>query len=162
MGLTKKNHYDTIKRLPVVKIMIVEDLNAITFKSFILALSLLEEELPREKQAELNQIGREIALGYAELGALHHFAKSDGQLYDIYQQIRTLMTDSNVERNKCDLPIINDASEAEATEITNLVKTVGEVEGEKLNDWFLVIQDVHSVSSAKNKMKNVSSSDRFK
>jgi hypothetical protein len=140
----------------------MEDLNAITFKSFILALSLLEEEFPREKQAELNQIGREIALGYAELGALHHFAKSYPQLYDIYQQVRTLMTDSNVERNKCDLPIINDASEAEATELTNIVRTVGEVEGDKLEDWFLVIQDINSVRSAKSKMKNVSSSDRFK
>ena len=140
----------------------MEDLNAITFKSFILALSLLETELPREKQAELNQIGREIALGYAELGALHHFAKSYQQLYDIYQQVRTLMTDSNVERNMCGLPIINDASEAEATEITNIARAVGEVEGDKLEEWFLIIQDTNSVRSAKSKMKNVSSSDRFK
>ncbi len=140
----------------------MEDLNAITFKSFILALSLLETELPREKQAELNQIGREIALGYAGFGKLDYFAENYQPLENIYQKIRTLMTDSNVERNKCDSPIIDDTSEAEATEITNIVRTVEQVEGDKLEDWFLVIQDIDSVRSAKSKMRNVSSSDRFK
>ncbi|MDY6805951.1 MAG: hypothetical protein SXA11_19400 [Cyanobacteriota bacterium] len=131
----------------------MEDLNAITFKAFIVALSLLEIELPKAKQAELNQIGREIALGLTDLGRLDDFAESYNILDKIYQQIRTLMTDSNLERNKCDLPIINEASEAEAREITNVVKTAAEVDEEKQDDWFLVLQDINSVKAAKNKMK---------
>lgn len=131
----------------------MEDLNAITFKAFIVALSLLEIELPKAKQAELNQIGREIALGLTDLGRLDDFAESYNILDKIYQQIRTLMTDSNLERNKCDLPIIKEASEAEAREITNVVKTAAEVDEEKQDDWFLVLQDINSVKAAKNKMK---------
>ena len=131
----------------------MEDLNAITFKAFIVALSLLETELPKAKQAELNQIGREIALGLSGLGSLDDFAESYNGLDKIYQQIRTLMTDSNVERNKCDLPIIDEASEAEAREITNIVKTAAEINEEKQEDWFLVLQDINSVKAAKNKIK---------
>lgn len=131
----------------------MEDLNAITFKAFIVALSLLETELPKAKQAELNQIGREIALGLSGLGKLDDFAESYNILDIIYQQIRTLMTDSNVERNKCDLPIIDEASEAEAREITNIVKTAAAADEEKLDDWFLVLQDINSVKAAKNKIK---------
>lgn len=131
----------------------MEDLNAITFKAFIVALSLLETELPKAKQAELNQIGREIALGLSGLGRLDDFAESYNGLDKIYQQIRTLMTDSNVERNKCDLPIIDEASEAKATEITNIVKIAAEVDEDRLDDWFLVLQDINSVNAAKNRIK---------
>lgn len=131
----------------------MEDLNAITFKAFIVALSQLKNELPKAKQAELNQIGREIALGLSGLGSLDDFAESYNGLDKIYQQIRTLMTDSNVERNKCDLPIIDEASEAEAREITNIVKTAAEINEEKQEDWFLVLQDINSVKAAKNKIK---------
>ena len=131
----------------------MENLNEITFKAFIVALSLLENELPKAKQAELNQIGREIALGLAGLGKLDYFAESYQPLDDIYQQIRTLMTDSNVERNKCDLPIIDEVSEAKATEITNIAKAAAEADEEKMEDWFIVLQDINSVQAAKNKVK---------
>ena len=131
----------------------MENLNEITFKAFIIALSQLENELPKAKQAELNQIGREIALSYAGLGKLDYFAESYQPLDDIYQQIRILITDSNVDRNKCDLPIIDEASEAKATEITNIAKAAAAADEEKMENWFFVLQDINSVRAAKIKMK---------
>ncbi|NEP44054.1 MAG: hypothetical protein F6K35_34460 [Okeania sp. SIO2H7] len=131
----------------------MEDLNQITFKAFIVSLSLLEKELPKAKQAELNQIGREIALGYAGLGKLDYFAETYQPLDDIYQQVRILMSDSKVERNKSDLAIIEEASTAKATEITNIVKAAESVDDKKLDELFLILQDINSVKAAQNKMK---------
>ena len=133
---------------------IMKDLNAIDFKTFIVALSFLKKEFPKAKQAELNQIGREIALGYADFDKLDDFAKNYQPLDRIYQQLHTLMTDSYVEINKDDFPIINEASPEKTTEITNIIKAARElVDEEKLEDWFLVLQDINSVQAAKNKIK---------
>lgn len=133
----------------------MKDLNAITFKAFIVALSLLEDELPEQQKAKLNQIGQEAKLSDDALGKLHNLAKSYQQLYDIYQQIRTLMTDANVERNKCDLPIINEAREAKATEITNIVKTIEQQDGDNLKDLLPILEDANPVKAAKKRIKNL-------
>lgn len=133
---------------------IMKDLNAINFKTFIVALSFLKKEFPKAKQAELNQIGREIALGYADFDKLDDFAENYKPLEKIYQQLHTLMTNSHVEINQEYFPIINEVSQEKATEITNIVKAARElVDEEKLEDWFLVLQDINSVQAAKNKIK---------
>jgi len=134
----------------------VENLNALTFKAFIVSIGLLKEPLPKQKQAELNQIGREIALGYAGLGKLDNFAETYQPLDEIYQGIRDIMESPNVERSKGDFPVVDEAIEAENMEISNIVKAIdNEAENDKLDDWFLVLQDINSVQASKNKIKSL-------
>lgn len=131
------------------------ELNNITFKSFIVSLSLLKSPLPKNKQADLNRIGREMALGLSDLGYLDKFAQDYPPLHEIYQAISNFMTVPSVERNKCNFPKEDEYSEAASREIENIVKAMEDTGEDKIDEFFLVLQHTDSVKAAKKKIKSL-------
>jgi hypothetical protein len=99
--------------------------NQITVISFIIAMSQLKDPLSAPQQKKLKLIGQQIAQDVQNIARLDRFAEEYPAFDKVYQNIRGLLENHAVKRNKAGLPIIDEAQEAQSKEISNIADALG-------------------------------------
>lgn len=119
----------------------MNSLNIIGIKSLVAALSQLPSALPRDKQAELNYLGRAIALDVTLSHSLDDFVLNYSPLAQLYAAAKT-----KFELNQSESNLVSESWEFNLLDVVNALNNAPE--GEFIKLVTNVLQAYDSVKAA--------------